>query len=160
MHSAFLYSTFPPKQYSPSRGNTAVVHCWTALGSSSKEKQNKMIPVKEIWWEQFAIYSLLQNTRLESDISILKQANMAATWQRRNLRHKEMMLPWVKFTPVCTTVVCSVALSQPAAVSCYRHVAQQCVWFAQDEFHAQWNHAKARRTWERTLPSILLGCRI
>lgn len=69
-----------------------------------------MIPVKDIWWEQFAIYSLLQNTRLESDISILKQANVAATWQRRNLRHKEMMLPWVKFTPVCTTVVCSVAL--------------------------------------------------
>lgn len=69
-----------------------------------------MIPVEETWCGQFAIYSLLQNTRLELDISILRQANVAATWQRRNLRHKEIMLPWVKFTPVCTTVVCSVAL--------------------------------------------------
>lgn len=55
VHSAcdFLYSTFPPKEHSPFRGNTAVVQCWTALGSSSWQEQNKMIPVKETWWGRF-----------------------------------------------------------------------------------------------------------
>lgn len=68
-----------------------------------------MIPAKETWWSPLAIYSLFQNTHLEFDISVLKQANVAVTWQKRNLRDKEVMLPWVKFTPVCTIAVHSVA---------------------------------------------------
>lgn len=68
------------------------------------------------------------------------------------------MLPWLKFTRLyyCCTRCC--AVSQPAAVSCYRHVAKLCVWFAEDEFPVQ-SHAKARRTRARqelSLPFFLV----